>query len=79
MSVTSNYTDTCGAAQHLRCSVSFLQKARIAGGGPRFLKLGKAVRYRIEDLDDWACARAHGSTSEYPARFAKGHAVGGAN
>jgi hypothetical protein len=66
--LASNYIDTRGAAAYLACSTSYLEKCRVSGRGPRFIKIGKAVRYKIEDLDAWANSRAHGSTSEYPAR-----------
>ncbi len=62
---STKYTDTRGAAEYLACSASFLEKCRVTGGGPAFVKLGRAVRYRIEDLDAFARARVHGATSEY--------------
>jgi len=65
MSATSRYTNTRGAAEHLACSTSYLEKCRVTGSGPRFHKIGKAVRYKIEELDAFARAREHGSTSEY--------------
>jgi hypothetical protein len=65
MNLFQKYTDTRGAAAHLACSASYLEKCRVTGAGPRFLKIGKAVRYRLADLDAFAEARAHGSTSEY--------------
>ncbi len=65
MDAAPKYTNTRGAAAHLVCSVSFLEKSRLTGGGPRFIKIGKAVRYRLADLDSFADARAHSSTSEY--------------
>lgn len=61
----SELRDVSGAAQRLRVSESFLNKLRSQGGGPRYLRLGRAVRYRDQDLDDWAQARAATSTSEY--------------
>ena len=39
------------AARLLGLSVSTLNKWRCYGTGPRFLKLGRAVRYRRPDLD----------------------------
>ena len=65
MSATSQYINTRGAAQHLACSASYLEKCRVSGGGPRFHKIGKAVRYKIEELDAFASAREHRSTAEY--------------
>jgi hypothetical protein len=67
MSSAPTYTDTRGAAAHLACSASYLEKERVAGGGPRFIKIGKAVRYKIDDLDAWASSRTFASTSEYAA------------
>lgn len=65
--VSTKYTDTLGAAEHLACSKSYLEKLRLVGGGPRYLKIGHAVRYQIDDLDAWAQSRAYKSTSEYAA------------
>lgn len=30
-----------------------LQKMRLFGDGPTFLKLGSSVRYRVEDIESW--------------------------
>lgn len=58
------FLKTPAAAEYLGISVSFLEKRRVYGDGPRFLKLGRSVAYRISDLDAWAEARTHNSTSE---------------
>jgi hypothetical protein len=76
MSATPRYTNTRGAAEHLACSTSYLEKCRVTGGGPRFLKIGKAVRYKIEELDAFASAREHGSTSEYARGLSAAPALG---
>ena len=65
MDCAAKYTNTRGAADHLACSTSYLEKRRLTGGGPRFIKIGKAVRYKLADLDAFADARSHISTSEY--------------
>jgi excisionase family DNA binding protein len=52
------------AAEHTGLSVSTLEKARVAGTGPKYLKLGRAVRYRARDLDEWMAARCVCSTSQ---------------
>lgn len=42
------------AAQYLGVSRSFLQKTRCTGkGGPKFIRVGRAVVYLKEDLDAW--------------------------
>ena len=47
------------AAQYLSMSTSFLRQSRMDGvrenrtPGPAFVKIGRAVRYLVEDLDAW--------------------------
>ena len=80
MAEASRYTNTKGAAAYLACSASYLEKCRVAGGDPRFLKIGKAVRYKIADLENWASARGHESTAEYARGVSTaGHAEGTTN
>jgi hypothetical protein len=55
---------TSGAAVITGLSVSTLNKLRCSGGGPAFLKLGRAVRYKLVDLKDWLDSRRVRSTSE---------------
>ncbi len=40
-------------ADKIRKSLSWLQHMRQTGGGPPYLKIGHAVRYRDEDVDAW--------------------------
>lgn len=56
------------ASKIVGLSVSTLTKLRLTGGGPRYLRLGRAIRYRRSDLNAWMDASSHTSTSEYPAR-----------
>jgi len=53
-----------GAAAYLSVSVRTLQAWRLRGGGPVFLKLGGAVRYRTSDLQAFVAARLRHSTSD---------------
>jgi len=41
-----------------------LNKRRVFGDGPPFLKIGRSVRYRPSDLDAWAATRLRKSTSD---------------
>lgn len=42
------------AASYLGLSRSFLQKTRCTGqGGPKFIRVGRAIVYLREDLDAW--------------------------
>ena len=45
-------------------STRSLQRWRLEGVGPKFLKLGRLVRYRKSDLDKWVEAQLSTSTSE---------------
>lgn len=49
-----------------RCGLSprTLEKVRITGGGPRFVKLGRSVRYDVADLDAWIASNRRASTSD---------------
>jgi predicted DNA-binding transcriptional regulator AlpA len=50
------------AAQRLGVSVSFLNKARLSGEGPIFIKIGTRVTYDPADLSVWLEARKRQST-----------------
>ena len=52
------------AAGYMDLKKSTLEAWRCRGGGPVFLKLGKAVRYRKKDLDSFINARTRTSTSQ---------------
>ncbi len=51
------------AASYLQLSVTYLNKMRVSGTGPVFVKLGRSVRYRQADLETWIAARCFASTS----------------
>jgi excisionase family DNA binding protein len=52
------------AARHLGLSPATLETLRTRGGGPPFVKLGRRVVYRREDLDIWLARRVRTSTSD---------------
>lgn len=65
-SATSPYLTTPEAAAYLRVSKSYLDKGRVYGNGPRFVRIGeRKVVYHIAVLDAWAAERQYASTSEY--------------
>lgn len=42
------------AAEYVGLSASTLEKMRLAGEGPAFIRLGgRAIGYAVEDLDAW--------------------------
>ena len=52
------------ASAILNVSPRTLQDWRVRGCGPKFRKLGRAVRYRLEDLETFVNENVHQSTSE---------------
>jgi predicted DNA-binding transcriptional regulator AlpA len=52
------------AAKLLRLSERTVERHRVAGTGPRFIRLGRAIRYRRRDLLDWIERAARDSTSD---------------
>ncbi len=51
-------------AQRLHCEVKTLQAWRCRGGGPKFIRVGRLVRYAPEDLATYIESRRVGSTSQ---------------
>ena len=56
--------NTKEAAAYVRLGKPTLERFRISGDGPKYCKLGGAVRYRKTDLDAWLESRLTSSTSE---------------
>jgi excisionase family DNA binding protein len=52
------------AAAYVPCGVSTLNKLRVSGGGPRYIKIGNRVLYDQRDLDKWIEDHKRGSTSD---------------
>jgi predicted DNA-binding transcriptional regulator AlpA len=52
------------AATKTGMSVSTLNKWRVTGFGPKFVKLGKRVLYRDEDIEAFITAGLRSSTSQ---------------
>jgi len=53
------------AAEYLGLAVSTLNKWRCHGGGPAFIKMGRAVRYKQADLESYISVHKTTTTSEY--------------
>ena len=64
MTVPQRLLTTAEAAEFVRLSKPHLEKCRVYGGGPQFVRLGRSVRYRIEDLQAWVASGLRRSTSE---------------
>ena len=59
----SPFLTTDQAAFYLGLASCTLQKMRVTGGGPKYRKHGRYVRYHIDDLDAWSVARVKEATS----------------
>jgi excisionase family DNA binding protein len=51
-------------AELLRLSERTLERLRVSGLGPKFVRLGRSIRYRLCDVEAWIASRVVGSTSE---------------
>jgi len=58
------FITTPQAAEYLGMKPQTLEAWRCRGGGPKFAKLGRAVRYRQSDLDAWIESRIRENTVE---------------
>jgi predicted DNA-binding transcriptional regulator AlpA len=60
----SNLNSVEETAAKIGMAVSTLNKWRVTGFGPQFIKLGKRVLYRDEDIEAFINASIRRSTSE---------------
>ncbi len=51
-------------AERLRCSERKLERHRLIGDGPPFVKFGATIRYPLDELARWIAERMRRSTSE---------------
>lgn len=56
--------DESAISKRLNCETKTLQAWRSRGGGPPFVKVGRLVRYRPQDVEAWIESRRVASTSE---------------
>lgn len=56
--------DTRKTAERLNISPGTLQKWRVYGDGPRYIKVGRKVAYDQADVDRWLEDRRRNSTSQ---------------
>ena len=67
----SRYLLTREAADLMRMKPQTLRRWRWGGGGPRYIKAGSKVLYRIQDIEAWMASRARTSTTD-PGPAAEG-------
>lgn len=52
------------AARRVGLEASTLANYRWSGRGPRYLKLGRTIRYRLVDIERWLDEQTRSSTSD---------------
>jgi hypothetical protein len=67
---SSRYLTTAQTAEVLSLSARTLERMRVDGSGPPFLKAGGGKRsrvlYALGDIEAWLSGHRFSSTSEYP-------------
>lgn len=63
IAIGTDLIDEVSLAVRLGVSRSTLQSWRYAGRGPRFIKLGRLVRYRNADVDSYLGAQTRGKVA----------------
>jgi predicted DNA-binding transcriptional regulator AlpA len=65
VTTTSELLTVQGAADFLGVHRSFLDRRRVLGGGPRYIRLSaRVIRYAPDDLDTWLADRRQANTSD---------------
>lgn len=64
MNDTLTLLNTEEAAKRLGLSPRTLERYRVTGEGPEFLKMGRAVRYTVAKLNEWLEGCMRRSTSD---------------
>jgi predicted DNA-binding transcriptional regulator AlpA len=59
------YFNPIEASDYVGVSSSWLAKLRLYGGGPRYSKIGRSIRYSADELDAWLASNLQTSTSEF--------------
>jgi hypothetical protein len=54
-------------AEHLHCSERTLERRRLVGDGPPFVKIGQKIHYPLREFEKWLADNTRCSTSEATA------------
>jgi predicted DNA-binding transcriptional regulator AlpA len=60
----SEYLNVAEAAKLANLGVSTLNKLRLTGDGPSYIKLGRRVVYARDDIEGWMQSKRRRSTSD---------------
>jgi hypothetical protein len=64
MANTNTFLTQSEAAEILRLSPRTLERMRLVGSGPRFVKAGRRVLYNVDLINEWIKTQTFQSTSE---------------
>jgi len=64
------YLNQTELAERWKISYRTLERWRWSGGGPRFVKIGHRILYRLEDIEAFEREQRHTSTADYPSKSA---------
>jgi predicted DNA-binding transcriptional regulator AlpA len=60
----SGIMDSAQLAEFLTNKKNTIEGWRIKGIGPKYIKIGRLVRYRISDVEEWLESQVRSSTSQ---------------
>ncbi len=60
--VSEQLLEPAEVAESLRIPEKTLAQWRYLGKGPRFVKVGRFIRYRLVDIEAWLAAQSRSST-----------------
>jgi excisionase family DNA binding protein len=63
--MNDTYLTTPETSEYLKTARGTLSKMRVTGSGPPYTRIGRAIRYKKSDLDQWMTERLTNSTSTY--------------
>jgi predicted DNA-binding transcriptional regulator AlpA len=52
------------ASEMLVLSERTIERLRVSGLGPKFIRVRRSIRYRVVDLEEWIASRVVTSTSQ---------------
>ena len=67
MMITDTFLTQSETAKLLHLSERTLERRRVEGTGPKFIKAGRRVLYRQSEIENWTNQRTFTSTSEADA------------
>jgi hypothetical protein len=70
-SILPRFVDEQGASEITGIPTATLQTKRVRGSGPPFVKVGRSVRYEVDDLVEWMRQLRGTSTADVDQRKAR--------